>query len=126
MKRSEIFVTAAVGLLGLGGAIYFGISSNTFMMVICILMALSAVLIGVVNLDREWGNPFDVFRTAPRNMKIRGSLKERAYLRVQNTITNGKVFVSVEDDGVYIRLAGDENKGEAYSDKKVKVYEYES
>jgi hypothetical protein len=35
------------------------------------------------------------------------------------------VFVSVEDDGIYIRLAGDENNGEAFSEKKIKVYDYE-
>lgn len=59
------------------------------------------------------------------NLKIRGTNKERAYIRVQNAVNNRKISISLEDDGVYIRLSGNENEGEAFSDTKVKVYDYE-
>jgi hypothetical protein len=84
-----------------------------------------------MSLDKEWGNPFDYFRNLQiekqrsTNLKVRGSNRERAFIRVQNTLKNGKVFVSLEEDGIYIRLAGDENQGEAFAEKKVKVYDYE-
>lgn len=66
-----------------------------------------------------------LFGSSKSNLKAIGSNRQKAFIRVQNTINNRKVFVSSEEDGIYIRLAGDENEGEAFSEMKVKVYDYE-
>ena len=41
--------------------------------------------------------------------------------RVLKTLSNNKVMVSNRPDGVYIRLAGDANKGEYFMEKFIKV-----
>jgi len=37
------------------------------------------------------------------------------FKRVLNTLRENKVMVRVDDDGIYVRLAGDKKKGEAFS-----------
>jgi hypothetical protein len=47
--------------------------------------------------------------------------KSEAFSRVLNTLSVNKVVVVTKDDGIYIRMAGDESKGEAFSKEFVKV-----
>ncbi len=37
------------------------------------------------------------------------------FKRVLNTLRENKVMVKVGDDGIYVRMAGNEKKGEAFS-----------
>jgi hypothetical protein len=43
------------------------------------------------------------------------------FRRVLNTLRENKVMVKVEDDGVYIRMAGVEDRGECFSLEWAKV-----
>ena len=43
------------------------------------------------------------------------------FSRVLNTLRENKIMVITKDDGIYIRLAGDVNKGECWMDNFVKV-----
>ena len=43
------------------------------------------------------------------------------FTRVLNTLRENKVMVSTREDGIYIRLAGDEDKGESFSKTFVRV-----
>jgi len=46
---------------------------------------------------------------------------ESEYKRVLNTLRNNRIMVQTKEDGVYIRMAGDERKGECFSTDFVKV-----
>ncbi len=46
------------------------------------------------------------------------------FRRVLNTLRENKVMVSTEKDGIYIRMAGDTNKGEAFSLEWAKVISF--
>jgi len=48
--------------------------------------------------------------------------KEEAFKRVLETLKNNKSMVKAREDGIYIRLAGTESKGEAFSLDWVKVF----
>jgi|DEB19_MinimDraft_2_1074335.scaffolds.fasta_scaffold286287_1 hypothetical protein len=50
-----------------------------------------------------------------------GSDSEKEFRRVLNTLRTNKVMVFTKVDGIYIRLAGTESKGECYSEEIVKV-----
>lgn len=50
-----------------------------------------------------------------------GNLPENEYRRVLNTLRENKIFVSTKQDGIYIRLGGNINKGETNSPDFVKV-----
>jgi hypothetical protein len=50
-----------------------------------------------------------------------GSDNEKEFKRVLNTLRANKVMVFTKVDGIYIRLAGTETKGECYSEEIVKV-----
>lgn len=43
------------------------------------------------------------------------------FRRVLNTLRENKVMVDTREDGIYIRLAGYEHKGQAFSTEFVKV-----
>jgi hypothetical protein len=43
------------------------------------------------------------------------------FRRVLNTLRENKIMVVTKDDGIYIRLAGDQNKGQSFSSEFVKV-----
>lgn len=49
------------------------------------------------------------------------SNSELQFRRVLNTLRENKIMVVTKDDGIYIRLAGDVNKGECWMDNFVKV-----
>jgi hypothetical protein len=91
---------------------------SSFFLLLSLFMLLSIFKIDKKIMIRLFGN-------TNQNLTPNGSSRRRAFIRVQNTINNGKVFVSSEEDGIYIRLAGNENEGEAFSEHKVKVYDYE-
>lgn len=119
-----------VGSMGLFGIFLFKGHEFLFMRVLCICIVLTALLLFAIFHGSEVGDSLKKFKrkflgNESPNLKLRGGNKERAYIRVQNAIKNGKVFVSQEEDGIYIRFAGNENEGEAYSEHKVKVYTYE-
>jgi len=118
-KKAAAVVLSVVGTFGLIG---FSLAGIVYMAMLSCLLLAASVLLGLSVLK---GEGVVIFPPKTNGLRVRGSNRERAYLRVQNTINNGKVTVSVEDDGIYIRLAGDENRGEAFSEKKVKVYDYE-
>jgi hypothetical protein len=121
----EIFVAFVLFLVGVAGAIYFTAVGATFLAALSGMLVVASAVMSWSVIGKNWFGQF-VFPTPKgNNLRIRGTKRERAFLRVQNTINNRKVFVSVEDDGIYIRLAGDENNGEAFSEKKIKVYDYE-
>lgn len=44
-----------------------------------------------------------------------------SFIRVLNTLRRNKVVVVTKDDGIYVRLAGDESTGEAFSLEFAKV-----
>ena len=46
---------------------------------------------------------------------------EAEFRRVLNTLRENKVMVDTRKDGIYIRLAGNEEKGQAFSTEFVKV-----
>ena len=46
------------------------------------------------------------------------------FTRVLNTLRENKVMVSTREDGIYIRLAGDEYKGESFSKTFVRVKKF--
>jgi hypothetical protein len=124
MKRViESVIAGALFLIGFAAMVYF---SSAGMVVVSVTGGLLMVGAMVVLLYNHGGSLRGLFDPGPRtdNLKIRGTARERAFIRVQNTINNKKVFVSVEEDGIYIRLAGDENNGEAFNENKVKVYDY--
>ena len=63
---------------------------------------------------------FDIFKRKRKDLPVDekscGNNKKRMMLnRVINTLENGKFMAKVEDDGVYIRLAGNKDGCEAFS-----------
>ncbi len=46
---------------------------------------------------------------------------EKPFLSVLNTINAGKIVVATFPDGIYIRMAGNESKGQVFSKEFVKV-----
>lgn len=50
---------------------------------------------------------------------------ETEFKRVLNTLRENKVMVQTKDDGIYIRMAGDESKGECFSKDFVRVKKFE-
>ncbi len=52
--------------------------------------------------------------------------KQEAFLRVLKTLKNNKVMVDTKEDGIYIRLAGKEGNGEAFSLNWAKVLSFET
>jgi len=122
-RTSEGIIAFVFIILGLACTVYFYGTDMPLMSIIGVLLLIGGVILVAVN-NAGWLR--SVFSSGQRteNLKIRGTARERAFIRVQNTINNKKVFVSVEDDGIYIRLAGDENNGEAFNENKVKVYDY--
>ena len=46
---------------------------------------------------------------------------ENGFRRVLNTLRENKVMEKIMEDGIYIRMAGDENKGECFGLKWIKV-----
>lgn len=116
--------------LGVIGLLLFRDQDFIFMRIISILIMIASLVIYLSDahaLDTKSLSEriVKLFKKEKVNLKVRGTNKERAFIRVQNALKNGKVFVSIEDDGIYIRLAGNENEGEAFSSEKVKVYSYE-
>lgn len=51
--------------------------------------------------------------------------KEEAFRRVLNTLNTNNIMVDTREDGIYIRLAGNESEGEAFSKNFVKVLDYQ-
>lgn len=49
---------------------------------------------------------------------------EAEFRRVLNTLRENRVMVITKDDGVYIRLAGSEHKGQSFSTEFVKVVSF--
>lgn len=41
--------------------------------------------------------------------------KQKEFARVLNTLKSNKVMVLTEDDGIYVRMAGNIDKGECFS-----------
>jgi hypothetical protein len=124
-NNPDFWVLVSIATLGLLGSIVFGLKSWPYMQFVS--FSLLAISIGVGFFNQNINRAFyDIFLNKSQgNLKPVGTLRQRAFIRVQNSVNNGKVFVSSEPDGIYIRLAGNENEGEAYSETKVKVYDYE-
>lgn len=51
--------------------------------------------------------------------------KRQAFTRVLNTLRTNKIVVVTEDDGIYVRMAGDESKGECFSLDFARVVNFE-
>ena len=49
------------------------------------------------------------------------STQELEFRRVLNTLRENKIMVKTEDDGIYIRMAGNEKRGECFSEEWAKV-----
>ena len=49
----------------------------------------------------------------------------QGFTRVLNTLRQNLIMVTTKDDGIYIRLAGDEKLGFAFSETFTKVYSFE-
>jgi len=50
---------------------------------------------------------------------------ESEFKRVLNTLRNNRVMVQTKEDGIYIRMAGNESKGECLSKDFVRVKRFE-
>lgn len=50
--------------------------------------------------------------------------KEKKFISVSKTLTNGKVMVDKRKDGIYIRLAGNESEGEYFTLDWVKILDF--
>lgn len=51
----------------------------------------------------------------------KNTTETNSFIRVLNTLRRNNVVVVTKDDGIYVRLAGDESKGEAFSLEFAKV-----
>lgn len=126
MNRNSLIGLTLIGIVGIFVFRSFDIIP---LMIMSLGISIISSILLVISLDPEWGDPFKLkkfkFKRKDTNMKIIGSNKQKAFLKVLNTINNKKIAVSIENDGIYIRLAGDENHGEAFNEKKCKVYDYE-
>lgn len=126
-KQTILFIK----LIGIIGILLFRGEDFLFLKIMCIGIVILTTLLYIYTIKYfdfvAWFQDFKKtnFQKNKSNLKLRGGNKERAYVRVQNALNNGKVFVSQEEDGIYIRLAGNENEGEAFSEHKIKVYTYE-
>ena len=49
------------------------------------------------------------------------SKQELEFRRVLNTLRENKVMVKLKEDGVYVRMAGNEKRGECFSEEWAKV-----
>lgn len=107
------------------GLIVFSINEWVILQVISICLIFISAFVFLLNQELYKSLITFLFGSSKSNLKAIGSNRQKAFIRVQNTINNRKVFVSSEEDGIYIRLAGNENEGEAFSEIKVKVYDYE-
>ena len=107
------------------GLIVFSIKEWVIPQVISICLIFMSAFVFLLNQELYKSLITLLFGSSKSNLKAIGSNRQKAFIRVQNTINNRKVFVSSEEDGIYIRLAGNENEGEAFSEIKVKVYDYE-
>lgn len=122
-KNLSNYITIAIGVTGL---IVFNSQDFLALQIVSILLIVVPGFLLIPNLRNLWLNLSSTLRSkGVSNLKVRGSNRDRAFIRVVNTVKNGKVNVSIEEDGIYIRLSGNENEGEAFSEKKVKVYDYE-
>lgn len=81
--------------------------------------------VGVMYFSNDFGNPFELFKKVPKrlNEKVFGTKRDIAIQKVNNTIKNKNYTLEYIAGEVYIRLNGDENNGEAYSDTPVKIYQ---
>ncbi len=52
--------------------------------------------------------------------------REQEFIKVNKTLKGNKIMTKVEQDGIYIRFAGDEKKGEYFTLDWVKVHSFES
>ena len=48
-----------------------------------------------------------------------------AFKRVLNTLRENKVMVATKDDGIYVRMAGNESDGQAFTLEWGKVYSFD-
>lgn len=51
--------------------------------------------------------------------------KQNEYKRVLNTLRTNKIMVETRDDGIYIRMAGREERGECFSYEWAKVKSFD-
>lgn len=51
-------------------------------------------------------------------------IKEKIFQSILKTLANNRVMVKVKDDGIYIRMAGRQNKGECFTLEWGKVYSF--
>ncbi len=57
-------------------------------------------------------------------MSITTNEHQKEFLAVLKTLQGNKVMVDTREDGIYIRLAGKESKGEAFSLEWAKVLSF--
>ncbi len=121
----DFWILLCLFCMSLIGVIVFSIKGWLILQVISICLLVMSVFVLFLNQEIYKSITTLLFGPSKTNLKAVGSNRQKAFIRVQNTINNRKVFVSSEEDGIYIRLAGNENEGEAFSEVKVKVYDYE-
>lgn len=121
----DFWILLCLFCMSLIGVIVFSIKGWMILQVISICLVFMSVFVFFLNQEIYKSMTTLLFGSSKTNLKAIGSNRQKAFIRVQNTINNRKVFVSSEEDGIYIRLAGNENEGEAFSEVKVKVYDYE-
>ena len=56
-------------------------------------------------------------RLKQRHISIKSyhSIREEEFIRVLNTLRRKKLMVKAENDGIYVRMAGKEERGECFS-----------
>lgn len=121
----DFWILLCLFCMSLIGVIVFSIKGWMILQIISICLVFMSVFVFFLNQEIYKSMTTLLFGSSKTNLKAVGSNRQKAFIRVQNTINNRKVFVSSEEDGIYIRLAGNENEGEAFSEVKVKVYDYE-
>lgn len=79
----------------------------------------------VMYFSNDFGNPFELFKKVPKklNEKVYGTRRDIVTQKIHDTLKNKNYTLEIIGDEVYFRLNGDENKGEAYSDVPVKIYQ---
>ena len=64
------------------------------------------------------------FNEHQENLNISDVSRSSVYKSVLKTLRNNKVMVKTENDGIYIRLAGNEEEGECFSLDWAKVISF--
>lgn len=73
---------------------------------------------------RHFNDPTNLHKSRYFSGSNIGKEQEKTFVRILNTLRENKVMCSKRKDGVYIRFAGRVKNGYYFSDKFVKVFDF--